>query len=397
MDTIRELFKIGYGPSSSHTMGPQKAAKIFKSRNKDATRYKVELYGSLAATGKGHLTDFIILKTLGIDKTEVLFKPEVIYEFHTNGMKIFAYNDEDKIVDEWLIFSVGGGTIMETTYKRRGSKTFYQLSTMEEILNWCKDNKKELWEFVVHTEGEEILDYLKDIWNAMKKSVTDGLEKDGVLPGELKVKRRAKIFYDQYKGDNHQLTTIIYAAALAVAEQNASGGQVVTAPTCGASGVLPSLLYALHVHENYEEEIIIKALAVAGLIGNLIKENASISGAEVGCQGEIGSACSMASGAITYILGGKNKQIEYAAEIGLEHHLGMTCDPVGGYVQVPCIERNAMSAKRALDAAKYALLTNGEHIITLDQVINTMGETGRDLHSKYRETSEGGLAKFFSC
>lgn len=394
MDSLKELYKIGFGPSSSHTMGPQKAALRFLNRTKELgiVRYKVELYGSLAATGVGHLTDWIILKTLGEDRTEIIFKPDVIYKYHTNGMKFFALGPNHNILDEYLIFSVGGGTIMELNQQRKGSSQVYELNSMAEILNWCDQHNKTLYEYVYETEGEDIKTYLKQIWDTMTESVEAGCKNHDVLPGLLKLKRKAPDFYQKYL-KNNDLTTLIYASAQAVSEQNAAAGKIVTAPTCGSSGVIPGLLYSLQQVYGYNEDQIINALAIAGVVGNLVKENASISGAEAGCQAEVGTACSMAAAAVTYLMGGNNLQIEYSAEIGLEHHLGLTCDPVLGLVQVPCIERNSIAATRALDAAKYALLTDGHHVIKFDSVVQAMNETGRDMPEQYRETSLGGLAK----
>ncbi|QVK17693.1 L-serine ammonia-lyase [Mycoplasmatota bacterium] len=394
MDSLKELYKVGFGPSSSHTMGPHKAAKRFleKTKHLSVDNYYVELYGSLAATGKGHLTDWIILRTLGENKTNVVFKPEVVYDYHTNGMKFYALDKNRNELDSYLVFSVGGGQIMELGEKRKGNQAVYQLNSMKEILDWCQTNNKKIHEYVEYAEGKEIFDYLRDIWKVMKTSVEEGLKEEGILPGSLKFRRRAKMFYDRYIADN-DFTTLMFACSEAVSEQNASGNKVVTAPTCGASGAVPGLMYSLQSFYGYSDEEIVKALATGGIIGNLIKENGSISGAEAGCQAEIGTACAMSSGACAYLLGGDIYQIEYASEIGLEHHLGLTCDPVDGLVQVPCIERNPIAARRAFDAAKYALLTDGKHIITLDMAISTMVETGKDINSKYRETSTGGLAK----
>ncbi len=395
MDTLRELFKIGFGPSSSHTMGPHKAALKFLEQVKDlpVQHFVVELYGSLAATGKGHLTDWIIMQTLGEDRTSIIFKPEVVYDYHANGMKFFAYDENNVQLAEYLVFSVGGGDIRELNESRKSQNKVYHLSTMNGILTWCKENHKQLYEYVLYSEGEEIFNYLREVWQVMKSAVEEGLQREGLIPGILGLRRRAKSFYERYLRTK-DFTTLIFACSQAVSEQNASGSRIVTAPTCGASGALPGLLYSLQLYYGYSDEEIIKALAIAGLIGNVVKENGSISGAEAGCQAEIGTACAMAAGACCYLMGGDNQQIEYAAEIGLEHHLGLTCDPVEGLVQVPCIERNPIAARRAYDAAQYALLTDGEHIITLDMAIQTMKETGKDLNSKYRETSTGGLAKF---
>jgi L-serine dehydratase len=394
MDTIKELYKIGFGPSSSHTMGPHKAALKFidKTKSLPTTKYIVELYGSLAATGKGHLTDWIIERTLGEEKTEIIFKPEVVYEYHTNGMKFFAYDKNNQELASYLVFSVGGGDIRELDEPRKGTSNLYKHNTMNDILKWCEVNNKKLHEYVEETEGIIIYEFLNEIWQVMKASVEEGLKREDLIPGSLKFKRRAKSFYEKYL-TTKDLTTLIFACSQAVAEQNGSGNKIVTAPTCGASGTLPGLLYSMQVYYGYSDEEILKALAVAGLIGILIKENGSISGAEAGCQAEIGTSCAMGAAACCYLLGGNIYHIEYAAEIGLEHHLGLTCDPVDGLVQVPCIERNPIAARRAYDAAQYALLTDGKHIITLDMAISTMMETGKDIDSKYRETSVGGLAK----
>ncbi len=392
MDSIRNLYKVGNGPSSSHTMGPRKAALIFKERNINADKFKAELYGSLAATGKGHLTDYIIKHTLGVDKTEIVFKPEVDYDYHPNGMRLYAYNN-DSLIDEWLIFSVGGGEIKDLNEERSNSDiNLYKHQNMNEILEYCNDKKISLYDYVVEMEGEDIISYGDTILTVMFNTVNRGLTKDEKLPGTLNINRRAKQFYKAYLKDK-ELTTLAFAAALAASEENACGGEMVTAPTCGASGVVPGLLYTYSEIQNTPRKILIEGLLVGGLIGNIVKHTGSISGAEVGCQGEVGVACSMAAAALTYILGGSNNQIEYAAEIALEHHLGLTCDPVKGYVQIPCIERNAMSCKRAIDSAEFALITDGSHYIKFDDAIKTMVETGKDLHYKYRETSEGGLAK----
>lgn len=396
MDSLKELFKIGCGPSSSHTMGPERAAKKFKAETEGANLYIVELYGSLAATGKGHLTDWIIEETLKPTKTEIVWMPEYIHEYHTNGMKFIALDKDGKVMKEWLVFSVGGGTIMEHYQERKGAQAIYQLNSMDEIKKWCEDNQKELWEYVVECEGKEIFEFLKEIWEAMKEAVERGINTTGVLPGTLKYPRKASNFYRKARNNHSRGGFLgrIFAYTLAVSEENGGGGKVVTAPTCGACGVVPGLLYALREEYDLQEDEILKSLAIAGLIGNLIKENATISGAEGGCQAEVGSACSMAAAMACFLLGGSLAQIEYAAEMALEHHLGLTCDPVGGYVQVPCIERNAAAAARALDAAAYSLYTDGKHKVTFDQVVKTMGETGKDLKEEYKETSLGGLAKF---
>ena len=397
MDTLKELFKIGSGPSSSHTMGPQRAAERFKNENPDAESFRAILYGSLAATGKGHLTDYIIEKTIAPKKVEIVWEEDIIKDFHPNGMKFEALDKDKNVTAEWTVYSVGGGTIAEEGQRNSKSNSIYHLDTMDEIVKWCKENNKTLVDFVLECEPKDIKDYIKTIKDAMRKSIDDGLSTDEIIPGKLLLKRRASTFYNAYKKDK-SFSTLVYAYALAASEQNASGNIIVTAPTCGSAGVIPGIFFAMQDFYNYDDEKIIEALLVAGIIGNIIKTNASISGAEVGCQGEVGAACSMAGAAVAYLKGGTIDHIEYAAEIALEHHLGMTCDPVYGYVQIPCIERNAMAAQRAYDAANYALLTDGSHSVSLDQVVETMKETGIDMMDKYKETAKGGLAKhFFSC
>ncbi|MDB3086613.1 L-serine ammonia-lyase [Clostridioides difficile] len=397
MDTLKELFKIGSGPSSSHTMGPQRAAERFKNENPDAESFRAILYGSLAATGKGHLTDYIIEKTISPKKVEIVWEEDIIKDFHPNGMKFEALDKEGNVTAEWTVYSVGGGTIAEEGQRNSKSNSIYHLDTMDEIVKWCKENNKTLVDFVLECEPEDIKDYIKTIKDAMRKSIDDGLSTDEIIPGKLLLKRRASTFYNAYQKDKN-FSTLVYSYALAASEQNASGNIIVTAPTCGSAGVIPGIFFAMQDFYKYDDQKIIEALLVAGIIGNIIKTNASISGAEVGCQGEVGAACSMAAAAVAYLKGGTIDHIEYAAEIALEHHLGMTCDPVYGYVQIPCIERNAMAAQRAYDAANYALLTDGSHSVSLDQVVETMKETGIDMMDKYKETAKGGLAKhFFSC
>ncbi|MGL6024223.1 MAG: L-serine ammonia-lyase [Cetobacterium sp.] len=396
MDSLKELFKIGNGPSSSHTIGPERAARKFKEENPDAASYKVELYGSLALTGKGHLTDHIIVETFKPKNTEIVWMPRFVHPYHTNGMKFLALDVAGNEIKSWLVFSVGGGTIMNENEPRQGSKTIYNHSKLTDIKEWCEKERKELWQYVELCEGESVWPFLKEIWEAMESAVERGINTSGVLPGTIRLPRRAQTFYRKARNNETQsgLTGRIFAYTLAVSEENGGGGRVVTAPTCGAAGVIPGLLYALKREHNLSEDEVLKGLAVAGLIGNLIKENATISGAEGGCQAEVGSACSMAAAMACFLLGGSLEQIEYAAEMAMEHNLGLTCDPVGGYVQIPCIERNAVAATRALDSANYALYTDGNHSISFDQVIQTMGETGKDMKEEYRETSLGGLAKY---
>ncbi len=391
MESIRELYKIGYGPSSSHTMGPQKAAEIFLSRNKQATSFVVTLYGSLAFTGKGHLTDEVIIRTLGSDRTKVIFNYQVVYKYHTNGMLFESFIENNKI-DEWLVFSVGGGSLKELNEPRDNAvASIYPLDNLTDILSFCEKEKIDLAEYVRRCETDSIIPYLTEVLDTMKNTINKGILKEGVLPGPYMVPRKANSFYQKYL-KTLDFSTKVFAYSLGVAEENASGGLVVTAPTCGSSGVVPSVLFALDEINHYTKEDLLKALMVGGLIGNLAKSNASISGAEVGCQGEIGVACAMASAMCAYLQKGTNDCCEYAAEIALEHHLGMTCDPVGGQVQIPCIERNAIAALAAINASDYARIAGGAHRVTFDSVLAVMNKTGRDLAKKYKETSTGGLA-----
>jgi len=395
MESIKEIYKIGHGPSSSHTMGPKKAAIKFLNKNLDAKRFQVYLYGSLAATGKGHLTDFAIEQTFGNRPLKIIWEPKTFLPKHPNAMKFQAFGEEDKLIDEWICYSVGGGTVIDD-FTESETIEIYPHHTMDEILNWCKKNDKEFWEYVVEFEDKDIWEYLEEIWQVMYESINRGLKTDGSLPGGLKLLRKAQSF--NTRGQNFatpfKRRSQLFSYALAVSEENASGGLIVAAPTCGASGVIPAVFkYFKKIHKS-DKKTILRALATAGLIGNIVKTNASISGAEVGCQGEVGTACAMASAAATQMMGGTISQIEYSAEMGLEHHLGLTCDPVAGLVQIPCIERNAFAAERAVAHNNYALLTDGRHRISFDEVVKTMYETGIDLQSKYRETSEGGLANF---
>lgn len=398
MESIKEVYRIGNGPSSSHTMGPKKAATIFSEKHKSAAAFHVTLYGSLAATGKGHLTDAAILSVLEpIAPVEFTWSPHIILPFHTNGMRFEAYDNQHQKIDEWLIYSIGGGALANEEMPPAANKQIYAMNTLTEILNWCKQTGKSYWEYVDENENNDIWDYLELVWKTMQDAVERGLDMEGVLPGGLGVRRKAAAYYIRATGytDNLRTRGLVFAYALACSEENASGGKIVTAPTCGSCGVLPAVLYHLKKSRSFSEKRILKALATAGLIGNVVKQNASISGAEVGCQGEVGVACAMASAAANQLFGGSPSQIEYAAEMGLEHHLGLTCDPVCGLVQIPCIERNAYAAARALDANIYSTFTDGAHRVSFDKVVAVMKETGHDLPSLYKETSEGGLAKDF--
>ena len=393
MKTIREIYRIGYGPSSSHTMGPRKAAEIFVGRTQEAASYVVTLYGSLAATGRGHMTDVAILDVL--KNATIRWMPDVFLPYHPNGMKFEALDTDGKVIDSWTVYSVGGGALEEEGKQGDELPEIYHLNTMTEILRYCEESGKSFWEYVEECEGKEIWDYLRDVWQVMCEAVERGIDAEGVLPGPLHLARKAASYYVKATGyrDNVRTRALVFAYALAVSEENAAGGRIVTAPTCGSCGVLPSVLYHVGKSKNFSEPRILRALATAGLFGNVVKHNASISGAEVGCQGEVGVACAMAAAAATQLFGGTPSQIEYAAEMGLEHHLGMTCDPVCGLVQIPCIERNAYAAARALDTNVYASFSDGLHRVSFDKVVEVMKETGHDLPSLYKETAQGGLAK----
>ena len=398
MESLRELYRIGIGPSSSHTMGPQAAATQYLERHPEATAFDVTLYGSLAATGKGHMTDVAILRVLEPQgSVEIHWEPTIFLPFHPNGMKFAVCEPDGSLRDEWTVYSIGGGALSEGKEEEQpaDTKQLYPLNTMKEIKAWCQETGHTFWEYVEQCEGKDIWDYLRQIWHVMQEAVVRGINHEGILPGPLGLQRKAPTYYTKAKGykANLQSSGLVYAYALAVSEENASGGQIVTAPTCGSCGVLPAVLYHLELGHNFAEERILHAIATAGLIGNLVKCNASISGADVGCQGEVGVASAMASAAACQLFGGSVAQIEYAAEMGLEHHLGMTCDPVCGLVQIPCIERNAFAAARALDANFYASLSDGQHRVSFDRVVRVMKQTGKDLPSLYKETSEGGLAK----
>lgn len=397
MKTLRDIYRIGKGPSSSHTMGPQRAAKIYLSSHGHAARFHVTLYGSLAATGKGHMTDVAIIEVLSkVAPVDIEWKPDVFLDFHPNAMTFETEKGEG-----WTVYSVGGGALSEGPHPTGLlpiGPNIYELTHLTDIQHWCERYGRSYWEYVEKCEDTGIWDYLHEVWVAMQAAVERGIEHEGVLPGPLNLQRKAPSYYVKANGYKQSLQTraLVYAYALAVSEENASGGTIVTAPTCGACGVIPATFYHLSHGHGFSETKILHALATAGLIGNIVKENASISGADVGCQGEVGVACAMASAATCQLFGGSPAQIEYAAEMGLEHHLGMTCDPVCGLVQIPCIERNAFAATRALDSNLYASFSDGRHRVTFDRVVEVMKQTGHDLPSLYKETSEGGLAKSMS-
>lgn len=394
MQTIREIYKIGYGPSSSHTIGPVHAAGIFKAKHPNVHNFRVTLFGSLSLTGKGHHTDNALLKAFMPNDLSIVWKDDETLPLHPNGMRFEALTEGGEALDTWEVYSIGGGDLRDETGIIH-SESVYTYSKMSQILDWCNSEGKTLWEYVEDNEGPEIWSFLHDVWLTMQETVKRGIDNEGVLPGPIKLARRASSQYTKALLQQGTLKSmgLMFAFALAVSEENAAGGRIVTAPTCGSSGVLPAALFYLSRDEILTETKILRSLATAGLIANLVKTNASISGAEVGCQGEIGTACAMAAAAITQILGGSPNQIEYAAEMGMEHNLGLTCDPVMGYVQIPCIERNAIATTKAYSCAIYALSSDGGHKITFDKAVKTMAETGRDIQVAYRETGMGGLAK----
>lgn len=400
MKSIKELYRIGTGPSSSHTMGPRYASEIFLQKNPEARGFQVILYGSLAATGKGHLTDKAIADVLDNEEhpLEIIWKSNVFLPFHPNGMTFRAIDADGNEMDKWTVFSVGGGALAEEGKSECESADVYAMDHMDDILAWCRKNGRTYWEYVEACEGKEIWDYLSEVWKTMREAVERGIEAEGVLPGPLNLQRKAAKYNIKASGYTASLHSrgLVFSYALAVSEENAGGGMIVTAPTCGSCGVVPGMLYHLWKSRDFTEIRMLRALATAGLFGNVAKHTASISGAEAGCQAEVGVACAMAAAAACQLFGGSPSQIEYAAEMGLEHHLGMTCDPICGLVQVPCIERNAYAAARAMDCNIYSTFTDGSHIVSFDRILSVMMQTGRDLPSIYRETSLGGLAAGYS-
>ena len=395
MKSLKELYQIGMGPSSSHTMAPEKIAKYLMKKYPSATGYKVTLYGSLALTGKGHGTDTVLKKVLG-NETQIVFDTSKTNLPHANTLDIEVYNS-DNYIAKHRAYSLGGGAIEIENEPVITPPEVYSLNTFDEIKSYCIDKEIRLCDYVYESEPN-IKEYLSDIWEQMCLSIKKGLKTDGILPGGLNVKRKAKFLYQQRHIDESPETRenrLVCSYAFAVAEENADGGYIVTAPTCGSCGVLPAAFYYVKNTRNVSDEDIINGLATAGLIGNLIKTNASISGAECGCQAEIGSACAMAAGGLAEIFGLSAEQIEYAAEISLEHHLGLTCDPVNGLVQIPCIERNAVAAMRALNSLSLADFLSSTRTVSLDTIIQTMYETGKDLSNRYKETSEAGMAKLY--
>lgn len=393
MNTLRELYRIGKGPSSSHTIGPCRAAARFSEQYPDASSYRVTLYGSLAATGRGHATDEAIIESLEGHHVEIVWNPDEELPLHPNGMRFEALSESGEATGSMDEYSIGGGALLSDD----DSGNIYPLETVSGILEYCEKNGKCFFDYVVEFEGPDISAYLAEIWSAMAESIERGLNTEGALPGKLGLPRKARsfLFKSRMTGPLLSHDVELGAYAYAVAEENACGSRIVTAPTCGSSGVLPAVVYYLKKNSHYTDMDIIHALGTAGLFGNAVKKNGSISGAQVGCQGEVGTACAMAAAAATHLMGGSVRQIEYAAEMGLEHHLGLTCDPVAGLVQIPCIERNAHAAVRAVTCAHFALLSDGFHRISFDDAVQVLLETGRALPNLYRETSTGGLAKIY--
>jgi len=397
MESLKELYRIGRGPSSSHSMAPEKACIMFKEENLTADRFKAVLYGSLSKMGKGHRTEFVINRVFENYEHEIIFNSTIKDIPHPNTMDLYAYK-KGKQVDFWRIISVGGGKFVIDGRRQKNEDITYELDKFTDILNLCKTRKIRLWQYVKENEGEDFWDFMYEIWACMKESIKEGIHATGTLPGGLEVQKKAHSLYSSQHIDESSETRenrLVCAYAFAVSEQNASSGVVVTAPTCGASGVLPAVMYYQQERRGYSDEEIVRALATAGIVGNVIKTNASISGAECGCQAEIGSACSMAAAGLAELFGLNLEQIEYAAEIAMEHHLGLTCDPIHSLVQIPCIERNAVAAMRAINAVSLANFLSDSRKISFDLVVKTMYETGKDMSRNYRETSEGGLAKLY--
>ena len=399
MKSIRDIYKIGKGPSSSHTMGPERAAQLFKQQNADADSFKVILYGSLSKTGIGHGTDRVLREVLAPQPTEIVFSKEDLPGAHPNTLDLIAIRggQEGK---PFRVESIGGGDIRIPGQRNAASDEVYVEHSFAEIKDFCKWRYiRKLSDYVELNEGSEIWDFLMTVWLTMKQSIADGLAAEGVLPGGLNVKRKAKELYETKLAIREPALVEfqqLAAYAYAVAEQNADNGTIVTAPTCGACGVLPAVLKYAQDTKGFTDEEICRGLAAAGIIGNLTKTNASISGAECGCQAEIGTACSMAAAALAELYKQELEQVEYAAEVAMEHHLGLTCDPICGLVQIPCIERNAVAALRAMNACNLSYFLTGSRNISYDMVCRAMKETGVNLDHRFRETSEGGLAKLYN-
>ena len=399
MKSIREIYKIGKGPSSSHTMGPERAAKHFKTTYPEADAFRVILYGSLSKTGVGHGTDRVLQEVLSPVETEIVFSRETLADSHPNTMDFFAFKGGNE-VGTLRVESIGGGDIRVPGQTLLDSPDVYPENSFAEIADFCKWRYiDKLSDYVELNEGEEIWEFLMEVWLTMKQAIADGLNATGILPGGLKVQRKAKYLMEQ-EAKNHAPGLLefqrIAAYAYAVAEQNADNGTIVTAPTCGACGVVPAVLKYAQDTKGFTDEQILRGLAAAGIIGSLTKRNASISGAECGCQAEIGTACSMAAAALAELYDQNLDQVEYAAEVAMEHNLGLTCDPICGLVQIPCIERNAVAAMRAMNACNLSYFLTGSRNISYDMVCRAMHETGINLSHRFRETSEGGLAKIYA-
>lgn len=397
MKSIRNIYKIGLGPSSSHTMGPAYATASFSEEYLYADFIKVILYGSLAKTGKGHGTDRAISETLADVRHEIIFDVETPTDVHPNTVEFIAYKNGE-VLGSKKFYSIGGGEIRCDGESASLDRHIYTERNFSEIASLCKSNNMRLSDYVFEREDASFRSYLLTVWKTMQNAIFEGLSKSGILPGGLSVERKAQFLHGQKHIDESPQTRenrLVCSYAFAVSEQNADCGIIVTAPTCGSCGVLPAVLKYMQDKNRFSDDDVVRALAVAGLIGNIVATNASISGAECGCQAEIGTACSMAAAALGELFEMGIDQIEYAAEVAMEHHLGLTCDPVCGLVQIPCIERNAVAAMRAINALSLANFLYGSRKVSFDVVVETMYQTGKDLSHLYRETSEGGLAKLY--
>ena len=397
MESLKELYRIGRGPSSSHTMGPDRAAKLFKAAFPHADSFKARLYGSLAKTGKGHFTDRALTEAFLPLECSVVYDEHTSDLPHPNTLDLIAFKDS-RPIGNWRVLSVGGGKIEILGKKETVAENIYSFTDFDSIKKHCSEKDIRIYEYAEECEGPELWDFLAEVWEQMRSTIRTGLKAEGELEGGLHVERKAKLLFKQHHMDESAETRenrIVCSYAFACGEENAGGGTVVTAPTCGACGVLPSVLLYSQEKRGFSDKEVLRALATAGVVGNIIKTNASISGAECGCQAEIGSACSMAAAGLAELLGMDLDQIEYAAEVAMEHHLGLTCDPIRGLVQIPCIERNAVAAMRAINAISLANFLTHTRRISFDLVVDTMYKTGKDLFSKYRETGEGGLAEAY--
>ncbi len=394
MHSLTRLYRIGNGPSSSHTLAPRRAAGRFAEDHAGACSFRVTLYGSLAATGKGHLTDQALRQGLAPSPVEIVWRPQEVLDGHPNGMRFEALGPGKEVLGGRVEFSTGGGALLSDQVPAE----VYPQSCIQEIMEHCEAEGRSFWQYVLEHESAAFTGHLKRVWASMCASIGRGLKKEGILPGGLNIPRKAGHLLTRAREHQGAIFSegLLAAYAYAVAEENAGGGVVVTAPTCGSCGVVPAVLYQLKTRRWFSTTEVLRALATAGLFGNVVKHNASISGAVVGCQGEVGTACAMAAAGATQLMGGSLRQVEYAAEMGLEHHFGLTCDPVAGLVQIPCIERNAHAATRALSCCRFALLSDGTHRISFDDAVQVLDQTGRALPRVFRETSLGGLAQVYA-